>query len=230
VSEQLKAQREQQGVIVPAAKVGALAGNSPVSAYLSQHAVSTPGTFIKFAKDGVYRKQKDDAAIPTGTEAVVVYDQIRFGWIRFNGRGQQPERKMGVVFTGYVPEARESLGDNEPKSWEIGLSGKPTDPWQFQVLVPMQDTKTGELYIFGTTSLTGRNACDDLIAKCARMLTMEPEFYPVVKLDVSGFQHRDDRIGWVKTPTFPRIGKAPKADTSAATTSLDEQLNDEIPW
>ena len=57
---------------------------------------------------------------------------------------------------------------------------------------------------------------------------MEPEFYPVVKLDVSGFQHRDDRIGWVKTPTFPRIGKAPKADASAVQTSLGDQLNDVI--
>ena len=62
------------------------------------------------------------------------------------------------------------------------------------------------------------------------MLTMEPEFYPVVKLDVSGFQHRDDRIGWVKTPTFPRIGKAPKSDASAVQTSLGDQLNDDIPW
>jgi hypothetical protein len=227
MNEALKAQREKQGVIVP---TGTLAGNTPVSAYLSQHAVSTTGTFIKFAKDGVYRKQKDETAIPTGTEVTVVYDQIRVGWIRFNGRGQQPERRMGPVFDGYVPEARESLGDSDPDKWEIGLSGKPADPWQFQVLVPMQDTKTGELYIFGTTSLTGRNACDDVIAKCARMLTMEPEFYPVVKLDVSGFQHRDDRIGWVKTPTFPRIGKAPKSDASAVQTSLEDQLNDVIPF
>jgi hypothetical protein len=34
----------------------------------------------------------------------------------------------------------------------------------------------------------------------------------------------------VKTPTFPRIGKAPKSDASAVQTSLGNQLNDEIPW
>jgi hypothetical protein len=129
MNEALKAQREKQGVIVP---TGSLAGSSPVSAYLSQHAVSTTGTFIKFAKDGVYRKQKDDTAIPTGTEVTVVYDQIRVGWIRFNGRGQQPERRMGPVFDGYVPEARESLGDSDPDKWEIGLSGKPADPWHLR--------------------------------------------------------------------------------------------------
>ena len=49
MNEALKTQREKQGVIVPT-----LASSSPVSAYLSQHAVSTTGTFIKFAKDGVY--------------------------------------------------------------------------------------------------------------------------------------------------------------------------------
>src|SRR5262245_6169604 len=138
-SEALKQQRQVQGIIVPAARNSTLAvnGSSPVGAYLAQHGIGTGGTFIKFAKDGVYRRQSDDAQIPTGTEVAVVYDEIRVGWIKFLDKGQQPERKMGPVFSGFVPAGREELGDLDETQWEIGLSGKPTDPWQFQVLVPL---------------------------------------------------------------------------------------------
>ena len=102
---EVKEQWKEQGVIVPAAKSSALAvnGSSPIGAYLAQHGVGTGGVFIKFAKDGVYRKQADDAQIPTGTEVAVVYDEIRVGWIKFLEKGQQPERKMGPVFSGFVP-------------------------------------------------------------------------------------------------------------------------------
>ena len=72
----------------------------------------------------------------------MVYEEIRVGWIKFLEKGQQPERKMGPVFSGFVPPGREELGDLDEAQWEIGLSGKPTDPWQFQVLVPMHDTRT----------------------------------------------------------------------------------------
>jgi hypothetical protein len=229
---EVKEQWKEQGVVVPAAKSSALVvkGSSPVGAYLAQHGVGTGGTFIKFAKDGVYRKQADDAQIATGTEVAVVYEEIRVGWIKFLEKGEQPERKMGPVFSGFVPPAREELGDLDEAQWEIGLSGKPTDPWQFQVLVPMHDIKNGEMYIFGTTSITGRRECDKLTSACARMQKSEPDFYPVVKLDVSGFEHRDSRIGWVRTPCFTRIGKAPKSDTSAAQTSLADNMSDAVPF
>jgi hypothetical protein len=229
---EVKEQWKEQGVIVPAAKSSALAvnGGSPVGAYLAQHGVGTGGTFIKFGKAGTYVMQQDETPIPTGTEVAIVYEEIRVGWIKFLEKGQQPERKMGPVFGGFVPAGREELGDLDETQWEIGLSGKPTDPWQFQVLVPMHDTKNGEMYIFGTTSITGRRECDKLISACARMQHSEPDFYPVVKLDVSGFEHRDSRIGWVRTPCFTRIGKAPKSDTSAVKTSIADTMSDAIPF
>jgi hypothetical protein len=205
-------------------------GSSPIGAYLAKHGVGASGTFIKFAKDGVFRKQLDDAKIPEGTEAVLIYDQIRVGQIKFQGKGNPPIRHMGPVFSGFVPPDRETLGDLDEAEWEKGLSGKPVDPWQFQVLLPLQDTKTGELLIFGTSSITGRRACDNLIAMCGRMQVREPDDYPVVRLDVSGFQHRDERVGWVKTPAFTRVGKAPKSDVSMAVTKVADDMSDEIPW
>jgi hypothetical protein len=96
-------------------------------------------------------------------------------------------------------------------------------------LIPLQDTKTGELLIFGTSSITGRRACDSMISMCARMQRVEPNYYPIVRLEVSGFEHRDERIGWVKTPSFTRIGKALKADVSVTMTGTDE-MEDSIPF
>src|SRR5262249_40413853 len=112
----------------------------------------------------------------------------------------------------------------------MGVSGKPADPWQFQLLLPLQSVETGELFVFNTSSLTGRRAVDTLIRACGRMQATEPNDYPVVKLRVAGFQHRDERIGWIKTPSFERCGKAAKADTAMVDTSLGGELNDEVPF
>jgi len=206
-----------------------LNGGSPVAAYLDAHGVGMSGTYFKFAKDGKYRKTSDDEEIPEGTQFVVVYDQTQGGWIKFNGKGEPPERKQGPLFDGFVPVARATLGNTDPTEWEIGLSGKPADPWQFQLLLPLQNVETGELYVFNSTSLTGRRAVDNLIRACARMQKAEPNDYPIIKLRIGGFQHKDVRVGWVKTPAFERIGKAPKEDTTLGNTSLGGDLNDSIP-
>jgi len=173
MSEALKQQREQQGAIVPASKRALTNGGSPVSAYLSAHGVGMAGTFFKFAKDGKFRKTSDDEEIPEGTEFVVIYDQIQGGWIKFMGKGNPPERRMGNLFDGFVPPNRESLGDTDENEWEMGVSGKRADPWQFQLLLPLQSVEGGELFVFNTSSITGRRAVDNLIAACGRMQKTE---------------------------------------------------------
>jgi hypothetical protein len=230
MSQALKQQREEQGAIVPASKAAMMASASPVSAYLAAHGVGMSGTYFKFSKDGKFVKSSDDEEIPEGTEFVVIYDQTQGGWVKFMGKGNPPERKQGPLFAGFVPPKREELGDLDQSEWEEGLSGKPADPWQFQLLLPLQHKESGELFVFQTTSVTGRRAVDRVIQWCARMMTTEPDMYPVVKLRISGFEHRDDRVGWVKTPAFERVGAAPKAGTTMADTSVSGDLNDDIPW
>jgi hypothetical protein len=220
-------QRQEQGAIVPASKATMMATASPVSAYLAAHGVGMNGTYFKFSKDGKFVKSSDDEEIPEGTEFVVIYDQAQGGWVKFMGRGNPPVRKQGPLFAGFVPPSREELGDTNESEWEEGLSGKPADPWQFQLLLPLQDVKTGELFIFQTTSITGRRAVDRLIQSCARMMTAEPEVYPVIKLRITGFDHRDERVGWVKVPAFERVGKTPKPDTAMV---ANGDPNDEVPF
>ena len=227
----LKRQREEHGAIVPAAKAPAVTnGASPISAYLAEYGVGMSGTILKFSKDGQYVRTIDDEAVPEGTELVCVYDQVQGGWIKFNGKGEQPDRRMGPIFDGFMPPKREELGDLDQEMWERDLSGKPADPWQHQMLLPLQNPETGELFIFGTTSVTGRRAIGNLLAQCERLSRKEPDKYPVIKLSIGGFQHRDERVGWVKTPVFPIVGRAPRGNVSAATTAIADDLNDEVPF
>ena len=51
----------------------------------------------------------------------------------------------------------------------------------------------------------------------------------VVRLKSGGFSHKDERIGWVHTPVFAVVGKAPKASAAIPDTSLSGDMNDEIP-
>ena len=203
---------------------------SPVAAYLAAHGMGMSGTFFKFAKDGKFRKASDDEEIAEGTKLTVIYDQIQGGWVKFMGKGNPPVRKQGPLFAGFVPAPRSELGDDDQSIWDTDLSGKPADPWQCQLLLPLQDTKTSELFVFQTTSATGRRAVDHVIRACERMLVTEPEYYPVIKLRISGFNHRDERVGWVKVPAFERVGKAPKADTRVADTSVAADLDEGIPF
>ena len=114
--------------------------------------------------------------------------------------------------------------------WERNLSGQPDDPWKCQILLPLQDVETGELYVFGTTSITGRKSVGNLIAECERMQRREPDNYPRVKLAVSGYTHRDERVGWVTTPAFPVVGKTQKDGMGAPDTSAANDLSDQIPF
>jgi hypothetical protein len=223
----VKRQLAEHGVVPAKSTALATSDVSAVGQYLNEYS-SLTGQIFKFAKDGRFRKTSDDEEIAEGTELVVVYDQIQVGWIRFNGKGVPPERRMGAVFSGYMPPPRDSLGDMDQSAWETDLSGKPADPWQHQNLVPMENPANGDLLIFATSSITGRREVGNLLRHCSRMARNEPDFYPVIKLQVSGFQHRDQRVGYVRTPKFAVVGKAPKSNAKAAATNIASDLSDEI--
>jgi hypothetical protein len=226
----LKRQREEHGVIVPANKALPAVNGGGASAYLAEHGVGMSGTFLKFNKDGKFVKTIDDEEIPAGTELACIYDQTQAGFIKFTGKGNPPERRMGPIFDGFMPPPREELGDTDESQWERDLSGKPADPWQHQMLLPLQSVETDELFIFATSSITGRRAVGNLLSQCERMRLKEPDAYPVIKLRTGGFQHRDERVGYVKTPAFDVVGRAPKGNLAAATTAIADDMSDAIPF
>jgi hypothetical protein len=180
-------------------------------------------------KDAAFITADDGKELPADAEYLCLADQTMVGWIKFNGQGEAPDKVMGPLFDGFIMPSRESLGDTDQSAWEVGLSGQPADPWQHQIMLVLQDRVSSELYTFITSSITGRKAVGTLLRHYERMRRAYPDDLPTVRLGKGGFKHRDSRVGWVDTPLFTVIGRAPK-DGAAKPETLAQDLNDKIPF
>ena len=152
-------------------------------------------------KEGRHEDQTG-AVIDDSVSFAVAPEETRIGYIKFNGAGEQPTKIEGRLYSGFIMPSRDSLGDTDQSEWEKGLSGQPADPWQQQIVLPLVRIDTGELYAFTTTSITGRRAVGTLLKQCDRIRRVDPQAYPIIQLRVGGFNHRDTRIGFVKTPVL----------------------------
>jgi hypothetical protein len=201
-----------------------------VQSYLDEIApASIVGRMAKFAKDGPFVTHDDGAPMSDTVPHAALCDQTLIGRIKFNGPGQPPDRHMGLLYDGFVMPDRESLGDNDESKWETGLDGQPADPWQHQVYLVLQNTETQELFTFVTSSKTGRRPVGNLLRHYDRTRKTDAAFYPLVLLKTGGFNHPDQRVGWVATPLFAVVGRTPRADVAKPEVrSLKEEMNDEI--
>jgi hypothetical protein len=189
------------------------------------------GRMVKFdgkAKKFVYAD--DGTEIGDDIDLIALDDQVQVGWIRFHGKGEQPDRIAGLLSDGFDLPPRESLGDDDPSTWEIGLDGRPQDPWVHQIAVVLQRVDTGELLSFVTGSSTGRRAIGELVRHADRLHKTHPDEYAVVRFKPSGFNHRDPRVGWVSTPKFAVVGRTPKDSAAKPDTSPAADYSDEIPF
>ena len=202
-----------------------------VRRYLDEIApASIVGSMIKFTKNGEYATSDDDTVIGDDMDFVALVDQTLIGFIKFNGEGAPPDRVMGLLYEGFVRPARSSLPDLDQSKWEMGLDGRPADPWQHHVYLVLQKAETGELFTFVTSSITGRRAIGMLLRHYDRMQRTHPDQYPVIRLKIGGFQHKDDRVGWVKTPVLAVVGRHTKDDAAKPDTSLAADMNDSLPF
>jgi hypothetical protein len=204
---------------------------TPVQRYLDEIAPSgIVGRLIKFSKEGSFTTVDDGEPVSSDADFIALCDETLIGWIKFDANGEAPPaRAMGLLYSGFVMPDRASLGDDASAQWPIGLSGQPADPWQHQVCIVLQNTETNMLYTFATTSQTGRRAVGNLLKHYDRMQRTNPGELPVVRLRPGGYEHRDERIGWVHTPTFVVVGRAPRDSAAKPDTSLAADMNDELP-
>jgi hypothetical protein len=187
------------------------------------------GRLIKFTKEGKFTYLDDDEEISPEEDFTALIDQTLVSWVRFHD-GAPPERRGGLLYQGFRLPPRETLGDVNPAKWPIGLSGNPEDPFKHEVLLVLQRPATMELATFGTTSKTGRRAVGNLLRHYDRLQRTDPGAFPVVRLKASGFQHSDQRIGWVPTPLFVVVGRSPGHTAAIPDTSLAAEMNDQIPF
>jgi hypothetical protein len=191
---------------------------------------SIAGRVIRFNKDGKFVTPDDGAAVSDSVDYIALVDETQIGWIRFNGEGAPPDRVTGLLFDGFVMPLRTALGDDDPTKWNTGLNGRPEDPWQHQVNLVLQRADTRELFTYSTSSITGRRAVGTLLRYYDRLRRSDVNSYPLVRLKIGGFQHRDDRVGWVKTPVLAVVGRTPKEGTAKPDSSVSADMNDEIPF
>jgi hypothetical protein len=203
----------------------------PVQQYLDDIApASIVGRMVKFSKEGQFAVSDDDSVIDDDVDFIALVDQTLIGYIKFNGEGAPPDRAMGLLYDGFVMPPRSSLPDLDQAKWEIGLDGRPADPWQHHVYLVLQRADTGELFTFVTSSVTGRRAIGTLLRHYDRMQRTNPDQYPVIRLKIGGFQHKDDRVGWVKVPVLAVVGRQAKDDAARPDTSPAADMNDSLPF
>ncbi len=192
---------------------------------------SIVGRLIKFGKEGSFITSDDGEPVSADADFLALCDETLVGWIKFSHEEDTPpERVMGVLYDGFLMPRRETLGDADATQWEPGLSGQPEDPWHHQICLVLQNTETKEFYTFATTSLTGRRAVGNLLKHFDRMQRTNPGEVPVVRLKAGGFNHRDDRIGWVPVPVFAVVGRAPRDSAAKPNTSVASDMSDELPF
>jgi len=200
--------------------------------YIDEIAPNTiAGRLVKFDKSGRFVTADDGEPIDDTRDFVALCDETLVGWIKFDPDGEAPpERHAGLLYDGYIMPARESLGDLDEAEWPAGLSGAPTDPWQHQILLVLEDRASHELFTFATSSKTGRRAVGNLLRYYDRIAKQGHDSYPVTRLKAGGFEHKDPRIGFVATPSFAIVGRAPKASAAKPDSSPAADLQDHIPF
>ena len=241
--EQIRARQKQQAesdtakikaalpAVTPRNAVALPDSRSNVQKYLDETApASIVGRLIKFSKDHQFETADNGEAISDDVDFIALCDEVLVGWIRFRDSGEPPDRVAGLLYDGFIMPSRETLGDVDEALWQDGLDGKPADPWQHQICLPLQRGDSGEMFTLATTTKTGRRAIANLLRHFDRMERAKSGAYPLIRLKVGGFNHRDERIGWVAVPVLAVVGRQPKETAAKPDSSPASDLNDQIPF
>jgi hypothetical protein len=179
---------------------------------------SITGTLLRFSK-GDFLAGQDGVDVPIGSRFVAIMDSLLVGWIRWENNAVSDHSKMGSVVEGFQPERRSDLGDHDKDRWEVDNESQPRDPWQFSNYLILHDVESGEVYTFATASKGGLGAIGELCKVYGNAMRQKPDQYPVVKLDVGSYQHRDRSLGRIKFPIFEIVDWVAKGGGSGTPVS-----------
>ena len=101
----------------------------------------------------------------TESYVINVYDVVT-GIIKMVDRKPVDRTNLGYIRDGYQPPLRKHLGDLNPRDWPLD-NGKPKDPWQPTIYLPMWNSK-GEALVFAPLAATQISAVKAFIGQFAR--------------------------------------------------------------
>jgi hypothetical protein len=223
--------KANSGALATRPTTSAPAARTPQQKYLDEIAPSSiAGQLVKFSKDGKFVVSESGEVISPDKDFVALCDDVLVGWIKFGDQGEPPDRVQGLHYDGFIMPERETLGELDPSAWPEGLDGHHADPWQHQICLVLQDRESLELYTFATSSITGRRAVGNLLRHFERLRRAHPDMCPIVRLKPGGYESRKKGVGWVHTPTFVVVGRAPRDSAAKPDSSNAADMNDEFPF
>lgn len=208
----------------------------------TQHARSSGGaarnsTFLKFSR-GDYIVSRDGRVLDNGMHLVANMDAYSYGFVCWSGT-RPVDQRMVEVGSGQSRPWRCELGRDDQSMWEI-RDGKPEDPWRETESIELANPKTGEVFLFSTSSIGGMGALRELSDAYGNAMDEHPNDWPIVALDVKAWE--SERYGRQKSPVFPIVGwldkgisgivPRPAAPPPALPPRqpLEDELDDKVPF
>jgi hypothetical protein len=201
----------------------------------SEEADNILGAAQEDARERILKFRKGDfligeEGVPLGTEFLAHTAAWTKCWIKFSD-GRVSDRKLYRVARGERAPERDELGDLDQGRWEAGPDGKLSDPWVLQYLVPFENLENGDVVVFATPSIGGKQAIADLCMAYSRRVKKGHRGQPIVKLSKADMPTK--LYGKVPRPSFQIVGwdeAAGEITEEAPPVASEHDFGDGIPF
>jgi hypothetical protein len=196
---------------------------------------------LKFNKQGQYLVHDEPIAI--GTEFLAHTAAWQKVWTHFGPDGSviEPPRIFPVKDRSKNVPERDELGDDDQSTWAKDENGRLLDPWLYQYYLPLQDLKTGKIFVFVTQSGGGQLAVRNLCEAYANRLASGQPGQPIMKLGTKEFgRHKTLRPDFeitgyeaaeINKAVAAAISAQPTPDTKKRKVAVTpDDMDEEIPF
>ena len=139
---------------------------------------------LKFKK-GDYKVSEDD--VPLGTEFLVHPAAWLKVWAKFVDK-KRVDKKVYCVAKGEKPIDRNGLD-------ALDLAETDKDPWSLQDLLPLENLETGEVVIFTTSTVGGKQCVREVVDAYTKRVRKGRPGQPIIALRVKDMPTKTPRHG-----------------------------------
>jgi hypothetical protein len=185
----------------------------------------------EFRKGHYYAGAGDGEEVSLRTEYMVYALDWRRGWRKWQDDHVVEDRVARVADHPAAPLERDELDDQDEKTWEVGLDGKPKDPWVLMNELPVENAETGERLLFTTSSFGGKIAVEKVVGTYSVNLRKKlDKGLPIIALAVG--EMKTKAYGKVPRPDFPIVRWENDSGEAVDITPPPKgsDMNDEIPF